>query len=255
MDGDGYRVDARQLRRPRKGGRRLRGIDAELVFAFAGGNFLMRLCVNVRVDTNGDIYGHALGCRDLAQGFQFRQRFHVHLHNAAIQGEGQFGSGLADAGKHDPVGRDAAGQRLAQFALRHHIGARTEVGEGANHAQIGVCLQGIADRGLLIGEGLGEHLVMALQRGCRIAIEGRAHRFGDAGQRDVLDMQFAVYILKMIHCDFGYCLGNVLFSGSGGFGLPFFPQAEIATAAARPDNSKRSPRRVTGIASLPPPRP
>ena len=92
------------------------------------------------------------------------------------QRRAQLGFGLADAGEHDLVRRNAGGQRPLQFAAGHHVGAGAELRQRAQHRLVGVRLHGVAHQRLLAGEGVGEHPVVTLQGRGRIAIEWRADR-------------------------------------------------------------------------------
>ena len=76
-------------------------IDAELVFAFAGGDLFMGQRIDVRVDPDGDVGVDAKRRRDTRKGFQFRHRFNVDLHDPGLNRGGHFRCRLADAGKND----------------------------------------------------------------------------------------------------------------------------------------------------------
>ena len=63
---------------------------------------------------------------------------------------------LADPGKDDALGRHAGGERAAQLALRDDVGAGAEPGEQAQHGEVGIGLDRIADQRPLGGERLGK---------------------------------------------------------------------------------------------------
>src|SRR4029077_14549550 len=74
----------------------------------------------------------------------------------------------------------------------------------AQHRLVRIRLHGVADEGLLAGEGLGEDAIVTLQRRGRIAIERRADGVGDIDEIDALGVQHAVSIVEMIHGAFNY---------------------------------------------------
>ena len=74
------------------------------------------------------------------------------------------------------------------------------------HRLVGVRLHGVADERPDIGEGAGEHLVMARQRRGRIAIERGPHRGRETVERDAFGMQNAAAIVEVIHTCRNRCL-------------------------------------------------
>ena len=133
------------------------------------------------------------------QQFEFGFGFDIDAENVRGQRRAQFGLGLADAGEHDLLRRNAGRQRALQLASRHHVGAGAELGQRAQHRLVGVGLHGVTDQRLLAGEGVAEHPVMALQRRGRIAIERRADRIGQIDQTHRLGVKYAVAIVEVIH--------------------------------------------------------
>ena len=71
---------------------------------------------------------------------QFRFGLHIDLGNAGLDGEGDFGLGLADAGENDPLRWDAGGQRAPHLSLGHHVGPRPQIAERPKHRDVGVGL-------------------------------------------------------------------------------------------------------------------
>ena len=102
--------------------------------------------------------------RDLAQGLQFGDGFDVELEDAGFKRRPHLIPRLADAGEHDPVRWDAAGQRPAHLALGHDVGSGAELCQRADHREVGVGLQRVADAGICPGEGVGEGAVVRLER-------------------------------------------------------------------------------------------
>ena len=120
-----------------------------------------------------------------------------------VDGERELARGLADAGEHDLLRRDAGGARAQQFAFGDHVGAGAEPGERRDHRLVGVGLERVADERVDVGEGAGEHPVVPLQGRARIAVERGADRLGQRDQIDGLGAEHAVAIGEVMH---GACL-------------------------------------------------
>ena len=71
--------------------------------------------------------------------------------------------------------------------------------ERAQHGLIGIRFDGETDQRVLACEGVGQHMVVPLQRGGRIAIERRADLGRDAREADVFRMKDAVFVGEMMH--------------------------------------------------------
>ena len=99
-------------------------------------------------------------------------------------------------------GMPAARARLSSPS-GHHVGAGAELGQRLDHRLVGIRLHGVADERVHVGEGAGEHLVVALQRRGRIAIERRADRLREIDEIDRLGVQDAVAIGEMVHGTLG----------------------------------------------------
>ncbi|MNR98469.1 hypothetical protein D3C72_296750 [compost metagenome] len=173
--------------------------DAELVFLLAGRDLGMCSRIHIRVDAEGDMrLFPGLDCAKV-EDFQFRFGFDVETVDAGFQREVHFADRLADAGKHDAVGRNAGRQRAAQFAARNDIDTGAKAAECLQHGLVGIGLHGVADHGVDIGKRCGEDLVMALQRCRRIDVERGSNSLGDVANVDVFGVQHAVDILEMVH--------------------------------------------------------
>ena len=107
--------------------------------------------------------------------------------------------GLADAGEHDSLRRNAGGARAQQFAFGHNVSAGAEPRQCRHHCLIGIRFERIADQRIDIGKGAGEDLIVPLDRGARIAIERRADDVGELGEIDRFGMKHAVAISKVMH--------------------------------------------------------
>ena len=115
--------------------------------------------------------------------------------------ERELARGLADAGEHDLLRRNAGRERALQLAARHHVGAGAEPRQRRDHRLVGIRLHGVADERRHVGEGLGEDAVVPLERRGRIAIERRADGLRRAREIDLLGVQHAVAIGEMVHGD------------------------------------------------------
>ena len=67
----------------------------------------MRLGVDVGIDAHRNSRSAALARRDRRKHLQFRFGFDIDAEDVFIDGEREFGRGLADAGEHDLVGGHA----------------------------------------------------------------------------------------------------------------------------------------------------
>ena len=131
--------------------------------------------------------------------FQLGLGLHVDAEDAGIDRGGEFVRGLADAGEHDLLRRNAGRERALQFAARDHVGAGAEPRERRDHRLVGIRLHGVADERRHIRERVGEHAVVPLQRRGRIAIERRADGLGEARKIDRLGVHHAGAIGEMVH--------------------------------------------------------
>ncbi len=159
----------------------------------------MGLGVDIRIDADGDMGGPPGGLGGGAQDIELGQAFHVNAHNTGAERVFQFGAGLADAGEHHRLGRDAGGERAFHLASRDHVGTGAEARQRRQHGNVGVRLDREADARIEPRDGIGEGLVMALQGRGGIAIERRADGFGNGGDRHALGMELTVLVIEMVH--------------------------------------------------------
>ena len=145
----------------------------------------------------------ALAGRDRGQKFELRFGLDVDAENAVVDGEREFALGLAHAGEHDLLRRNAGGAGAQQFAFGDHVGAGAEPGQRRDHRLVGVGLERVADERVDVGEGAGEHPVVPLQGRARIAVERGADRLGQRDQIDGLGAEHAVAVGEVMH---GACL-------------------------------------------------
>jgi hypothetical protein len=170
-----------------------------LVLGRARGDVGVAAGLHVRIDPEGDRRALAHLLRHRRQAMQFGHALDVELEDAALEPEAHFLASLGDAGEHDAISRNAGLHSLHQLAARHHVGARAQRGEGGDHAKVRVGFDRIGDQQLLVGEGFGQHVVMAAQCGVGIDIGRRAKLARDSLQRDILAVQDAIAIAKVIH--------------------------------------------------------
>ena len=102
--------------------------------------------------------------RDLAQRLQFGDGFDVELEDAGFQRGSHLILRLADAGEHDPVRGNAASQRPAHSPSDTTSAPAPSSGQRADHREVGVGLQRVADAGIRPGEGIGEGPVVRFER-------------------------------------------------------------------------------------------
>ncbi len=202
MDGEPQGRDAGEQGGQAVGRRRLAQIDAELVLLLAGGD----LGVGQRIDIGVDPERHRRGspelCRHRAQPMQLRHRFDVDLVDPGGERRFHLRRGLADPGKDDALGRHAGGERAAQLAFRDDVGAGAEAGEQAQHGEVGIGLDRIADERPLGAERAGKAAILSGEGRGRIDIEGRADRRRDASERDLLGVELAAAIgEELTHAD------------------------------------------------------
>ncbi len=194
MHGQPVQRDAGQGGCPQGDGADAAEIDAELVLRLAGRDLGVGARIDIGVDAQRDRRARAHRHGDFAQRLELGLRLDVDLMDAGGQREFHLVARLADAGEDDARRRDAGGEGAAQFALRDDVGAGAEQRQGADHREVRIGLDGVADRRALIGKGVGEAPILRFERGARIAIERRADGGGDARQGDAIAMQLAAAI-------------------------------------------------------------
>ena len=151
-----------------------------------------------------------------------------------------------------------AATRALEFAARHHVGAGAELGQRRDHRLVGIRLHGVADERRHVGEGVGEHAVVPLQRRGRIAIERRADRLREVGEIDRLGVQHAVAIGEVVHGTLGGLSRSASRSACAAAAVASTAAARRVRPAARhpgvqPDRRRRPSR--PGGGSSPPLRP
>ena len=199
MDRDAGDIDRRQVRGLGVELPCLRPGNAEFVSAPAGGDLGVSRGINIGIDAERDRGGRAARPGDLVDGLEFGFGFNVDLEYARLEREGDFRRCLADPREDDPLGCDAGRQRPAQLTLRIDIGARPKPAQRMDHGEIGVGLDGVEDRRVERGEGVGERAVVVAERGRRIAVKRRADIGGDDRERNILGRELAILVDKGAH--------------------------------------------------------
>ena len=202
---------------------------AEFVFRLSGRDFPVRLGVNVRVNAHRDPRGPAQLRRHARDFGEFRLGLDVEALDVSFKPQRDFRRGLADTGKCDARSRHAGCAGAPQFAFRYNIHACAKARQRCQHGLIGVCLHGVTDQHILIGERVAEHIEMTNDRRRRIAIERRADFGGQIPQVHIFGMQDAVDRMKMTHALPGELEDRVQNKGTVGSGnrrfVFLFPQA------------------------------
>ena len=170
-----------------------------IVFFFAGRNFRMRGGIDIRVDAERNARGFTQRGRNLAQCIELAVGFDIELENARGKSKPHLLARFADAGEDDAIGRHACGKGGAYFAFAHHIRPHAAIAQRADNGDIAARLHRETEQRIERRQRFAQHGDMARKRGGRIAIKGRAHLGRDAGEGDILGMEFAVTVGEMIH--------------------------------------------------------
>ncbi len=159
----------------------------------------MGLCVDIRIDANGDRRRQPKRGCNLAQLIELGGAFDIEAENAFLQRVGHLCACLADAGENDAISWNTGGASAAQFAFGDDVHAGAEAGERGENGLVRVGLHGEANEMILIGEGLREDLEVTLDGGTRIAIERRADFCGDGANIDAFGVEGSVAVGEMMH--------------------------------------------------------
>ena len=107
-------VDADDAHALELGGARIGGAgaadrNAELALRRTGGDLLVGLRVDVRIDADRDVGRAAFGGGDRGETFELGFGFDIDAENALLDRERELVLGFADAGEHDLFRSDAGG--------------------------------------------------------------------------------------------------------------------------------------------------
>ena len=197
-------VDARHVQARQTGGLRIdlsRAADrnTELVLRPAGRDLLVRPCIHVWIDPNGNRRNHSKPNGNFGEPAQFGFALDIDLPNAAGQCQLHFVRGLSHTRKNDPLSRETCRDGPSVLAARHDIDARSKSRHYREHGLVRVRLHGVADKVVHAGHAFVEQAVMPFQGRRRIDIERRPHLRRDFRKGHVLGVQDAVAIKKMVH--------------------------------------------------------
>src|SRR5262249_41613059 len=129
--------------------------------------------------------------------------------DARVEGHAQFGVGLADAGKDDVVAAAPRGDGAIQLAAGGDVEAGTMFAEQLANVQVAVGLDAVADEGRYLGERFLDLPEVVQERRLAVDEEGSAVGLGQFGDRDILAVQNALVVAKVVHGGSG-CFSWVL---------------------------------------------
>ena len=173
--------------------------DAEFVFVSARGDLGVRAGIHVWVNPHGHRRHFLQPPADAVDTFQFRFALDVERINAAAQREFDFLFGLADTGEGAFLRRTARRNNPAEFAFAHDVESAAEVGERAQHGEIRVCLDGVADEVVEREQRGAKFSEMVGQRSLRIDIERRAEFFGERFHGNALAVKPPSHVMEIVH--------------------------------------------------------
>ena len=196
MHGKADRLDPSSVGSVRVERRNVRVVDAELVAPPAGGDLVVGLGIDVRVDAERDRRAGAGGAGGRVESLKLGRGLDVELPDPGCEREVHLVPRLARPGEHQAIRRDAGPECAPQLAARDDVGAGAEPGEGADHREGVVGLDRVADE--RVGRSLGKRLVAGDEDRVRVAIGGRAELRRDCGERDSLGVKNAAAVLLPI---------------------------------------------------------
>ena len=159
--------------------------------------------MRVRIDVGIHPHGHRGNLlklhRHLADARQLGIGFDIEAVNALLQRKGDFLLGLTDSSKDAFARITAGGNNPLDFTRTDRIKPAPEIGEGADHSQVGVGLHGEADQ-VIQGRQCGIELgVVVGQGGLRIDVKRRSVLLDQVRKRDILAEEFPTDIAKRMH--------------------------------------------------------
>ena len=173
--------------------------NSEFVFRFAGGDLGVGLGINVGVHPHRNGRNNAQRRSHLAQRLHLGFAFNVELADAALKRDAHLLARFGDAGKHDPLTRNARRLGPQVFSDRHHVDPRTRLPQDAQDGDVGKRLHRKANKMRHPSKGLIEEAEMAQERGGRVDIDRRPDRGRDFGYRHVFGKELTVAIEKVVH--------------------------------------------------------
>ena len=173
--------------------------DAELVFAFAGGDELVCLGIDIRIHTNGDRRLHAKRTGDFVDALEFALALDIEGVNSLAERVGDFLAGLADTGKSAAVSSCSGFENAEQLAARDDVESRTKPSEDLEDGEVRIRLHREADEVIERRQRGVEAAVVFPNRIRRIHIGRRPKTVRDFIKFHSLAMQRAIDIRKQMH--------------------------------------------------------
>ena len=155
----------------------------ELRRLLAGLGVGMRLGRYVRVHPDADPGLLADALRRGDHRFQLGRRFDVEEADARADRVVQLGGRLPDAGEDDGVGVEPRQQRPPQLAHRHDVRARPQLLEDAQHPDVPVGLDRVADAVADVLEGVVEGVVLSADQVGAVDVGGGTDALPDGAQQ------------------------------------------------------------------------
>ena len=159
----------------------------------------MSLGINVRIDAQR----HASPTTHFRSHFidrtQLGRGFDIEHENVRLQRVADLFSGFPDSREHDPGRWDPGLQRSVQFAAGDDVRPASLSSHQAENGQIGVGLHRKGNDVRNTAKRPIEGPIVLDQRVVAIDVAGRPDFLGDTLDRDVLAMQLALQVLKIMH--------------------------------------------------------
>ncbi len=190
-------------------------VHAELGFGLAGGGVLVGEGIDIGIHAEGgagfdvEVLGERGDRLKLLLGLDVEEADGVGVAvvvgkggliiGGAAEGGDDFFIGLADACVNDLVGGDTGEAGAAELAARDDVEARAEIDEGFQDGEVGAGFDAEADERIQGREGLGEALVVKLERGGGVDIDRRLDASGEGGEVEALAGEATVGVGEMVH--------------------------------------------------------
>ena len=159
----------------------------------------MGLGIDIGIDANGDGRAFAKRRCNVAQLIEFRFAFDVEAEDAFAQRKRHVFAGLADAGENDFRCRYASRAGTPQLAFRDDVHTSAKVRQRRQDRLVRVGFDRKTNERVDALKGLGQHLVVALERRGRIAIKRRSNLGGYLRKADVLGVEHARFVMEVVH--------------------------------------------------------
>ena len=160
--------------------------DPELRGLLAGPGVGMRFGRNVGIDADPDVRGLLALPGHGDHDIELRGRLDVEEPDARADRVFQLGRGLADTRKDDGIGLEPGRERAAQLPHRDDVGARAQLLEYLEDAEVAVRLHRVADAVRDVTQGVVQGVVLGPDQVGGVDVHRSPHPIGDrAEQRGV----------------------------------------------------------------------